>query len=410
MMNFLFMTVVVAFRIMAQNRMRSLLTMLGTIIGVGSLIIMVSIGEGATAAVQAQFASFGTNVIALLPGSITPGGVWTGYGGAVTLTVKDMEEAGKVPYVRYASWARRDATQVVHENKNWFTTINGVTPAFFAIRDWSLTAGDFFTQTDMEAAANAAVVGSTLVTNLFEPGEDPIGATIRIKNMAFRVVGTLASKGYDTRGADQDDVVFVPFTTAERKLIGTKFLGSIGMGFLSADSPDHIGSVIADVKDLLRQRHKLRLDQADDFTIRNQLDVAKVQEDSSQSMTMLLLAVASISLLVGGIGIMNILLVSVTQRTREIGIRMAVGAKRWHILWQFLVESVILSAIGGVFGVGLGITGAELIAGYAGWPTILSLHVMVLAFGFSGLVGLVFGLYPAHKASRLNPIDALRYE
>src|SRR3989441_16513 len=385
-MNFLFMTVVVAFRIMVQNRMRSLLTMLGIIIGVGSLIVMVSIGEGATAAVQAQIATFGTNVIAILPGAITPGGVWTGHGGAVTLTVKDMaetrkgphvrdarwgrgggnpggvwtghggavtltvkdmEEAGKVPYVRYASWVRRDATQVVHENKNWFTTINGVTPAYFSIRDWSITAGDFFTQTDLDTAANVAVVGNTLVTNLFEPGENPIGAPIRIKNMAFRVVGTLAPKGYDTRGSDQDDVVFVPFTTAERKLMGTKFLGSIGMGFLSADSPDNIGSVIADVKELLRERHKLRPDQEDDFTIRNQLDIAKVQEDSSQSMTMLLLAVASISLLVGGIGIMNILLVSVTQRTREIGIRMAVGAKRWHILWQFLVESVILSAIGG---------------------------------------------------------------
>src|SRR2546426_1041399 len=317
-MNFLFMTVVVAFRIMVQNRMRSLLTMLGIIIGVA--------------------------------------------------------------------------------------------PAYFSIRDWSITAGDFFTQTDLDTAANVAVVGNTLVTNLFEPGENPIGAPIRIKNMAFRVVGTLAPKGYDTRGSDQDDVVFVPFTTAERKLMGTKFLGSIGMGFLSADSPDNIGSVIADVKELLRERHKLRPDQEDDFTIRNQLDIAKVQEDSSQSMTMLLLAVASISLLVGGIGIMNILLVSVTQRTREIGIRMAVGAKRWHILWQFLVESVILSAIGGVLGVGLGVTGAALISDYAGWPTILSLHIMVLAFGFSGLVGLVFGLYPANKASRLNPIDALRYE
>src|SRR5256712_41612 len=409
-MNFLFMTVVVAFRIMVQNRMRSLLTMLGIIIGVGSLIVMVSIGEGATAAVQAQIATFGTNVIAILPGAITPGGVWTGHGGAVTLTVKDMEEAGKVPYVRYASWVRRDATQVVHENKNWFTTINGVTPAYFSIRDWSITAGDFFTQTDLDTAANVAVVGNTLVTNLFEPGEDPIGAPIRIKNMAFRVVGTLAPKGYDTRGSDQDDVVFVPFTTAERKLMGTKFLGSIGMGFLSADSPDNIGSVIADVKELLRERHKLRPDQEDDFTIRNQLDIAKVQEDSSQSMTMLLLAVASISLLVGGVGVLDILMLLVTQRTREIGIRMAVGAKRWHILWQFLVESVILSAIGGVLGVGLGVTGAALISDYAGWPTILSLHIMVLAFGFSGLVGLVFGLYPANKASRLNPIDALRYE
>ncbi len=409
-MNFLFMTVVVAFRIMGQYRMRSLLTMLGIIIGVGSLIVMVSIGEGAKAAVQAQIATFGTNVISILPGAITAGGVWTGHGGAVTLTVKDMDELGKVTYVQYASWARRDTAQVVHDNKNWFTNIYGVTPVFFPIRNWSLAAGDFFAQNDLDTATNVAVLGNTLAANLFEPGEDPIGATVRIKNMSFRVVGTLAPKGYDTRGNDQDDVVFIPFSTAERKLMGTKFLGSIGTGFLSADAPDHIGSVIAEVQGLLRQRHKLRPDQADDFTIRNQLDIAKVQEDSSQSMTVLLLAVASISLLVGGIGIMNILLVSVTQRTREIGIRMAVGAKRWHILWQFLVEAVIMSAIGGVLGVGLGITGAQIISAYAGWPTILSVHVMVLAFTFSGLVGLIFGLYPANKASRLNPIDALRYE
>jgi len=404
------MTVVVAFRVMAQNRMRSLLTMLGIIIGVGSLIVMVSIGEGAKAAVQAQLATFGTNVIAVLPGAITAGGVWTGHGGAVTLTVKDMEEAGKIPHVQYVSWARRDTTQVVHENKNWFTTINGVTPPFFAIRDWSLTAGSFFSQTDVEVGATVAVLGNTLVTNLFEPGEDPIGGTVRIKNMPFRVVGTLAPKGYDTRGTDQDDVVFIPFITGERKLLGTKFLGSIGMGFLSADAPDNIRPVVAEVGELLRQRHKLRPDQADDFTIRNQLDIAKVQEDSSQSMTMLLLAVASISLLVGGIGIMNILLVSVTQRTREIGIRLAVGAKRWHILCQFLIESVILSAIGGLLGVGLGVAGANLISSYAGWPAILSIRIMVLAFSFSGLVGLIFGLYPANKASHLNPIEALRFE
>ena len=409
-MIFLLMTIVVALRVMAQNRMRSLLTMLGIIIGVGSLIVMVSIGEGAKAAVQAQIATFGTNVIAILPGAVTAGGVWTGHGGAVTLTVKDMEEAGKVPHVQNVSWARRDATQVVHENKNWFTTINGVTPPFFTIRAWSLTAGDFFAPTDVEAGATVAVIGNTLVTNLFEPGEDPIGSTIRIKNMPFRVVGTLAPKGFDTRGTDQDDVVFIPFITAERKLMGTKFLGSIGMGFLSADSPDNIRPVVAEVGGLLRQRHKLRPDQADDFTIRNQLDIAKVQEDSSQSMTMLLLAVASISLLVGGIGIMNILLVSVTQRTREIGIRLAVGAKRWHILCQFLIESVILSAIGGILGVGLGVTGANLISSYAGWPAILSFRVMALAFSFSGLVGLIFGLYPANKASRLNPIEALRYD
>jgi len=328
----------------------------------------------------------------------------------VTLTAADMEELKKIPGVTYAGWARRDAMQVVHENKNWFTTVNGVTPSYLVIRSWSTVSGDFFTQTDMDSAAKVALLGNTVIMNLFEPGEDPVGATIRIKNMPFKVVGTLAAKGYDTRGTDQDDVVFFPFSTAERKVMGTRFLGSIGAGFLSAESPEQMAEIVEEVKRVLRQRHKLRPDQDDDFTIRNQLDTAKIQEGTSESMKLLLLAVASISLLVGGIGIMNILLVSVTERTREIGIRMAVGAKRRHILLQFLVEAVVLSAMGGLIGVGLGVAGAKAASNLAGWPTIISGDILVIAFGFSALVGIFFGLYPANKASRLNPIEALRYE
>jgi len=409
-MNFLIMTILVAFRVLGRHRMRSVLTMLGIIIGVGAVIAMVSIGEGAKAAVQAQIATFGTNVITILPGAMTVGGVWTGHGGAVTLTVADVEELRKIPGVTYVGWAKRDTTQVVHENKNWFTAINGVPPDYLVIRAWTAQSGEFFSQNDMDTAAKVALLGSTIVKNLFEPGEDPIGSTIRIKNMPFKVVGTLEAKGYDTRGSDQDDVVFIPFTTAERKLMGTKFLGSIGSGFLSAESPEQMPQIVEEIQRVLRQRHKLRPAQDDDFTIRNQIDIAKVQEGTSESMKLMLLAVASISLLVGGIGIMNILLVSVTERTREIGVRMAVGAKRRHILLQFLVEAVVLSAMGGLIGVVLGVAGAKAASNIAGWPTIISGEILVIAFGFSALVGVFFGLYPANKASRLNPIEALRYE
>jgi putative ABC transport system permease protein len=384
--------------------------MLGIIIGVGAVIAMISIGEGAKAAVRAQLATFGTNVVMILPGSMTTSGVRSGHGGMITLTVADMIELGKLPNVAETSWTKRDVAQVVQENKNWFTSIGAVTPSYMVIRDWSIARGDFYTQNDEDTAAKVVLLGKTVVDNLFDPGEDPIGATVRIKNIPFKVVGALAPKGFDTRGNDQDDIVFLPFSTGEHRLIGTKFLGSINAGFLSADSLEDMTQVTSDAKRLLRVRHKLRPDQEDDFTVRNQLDIAKVQEGTADSMTMMLLAIASISLLVGGIGIMNILLVSVTERTREIGIRMAVGAKRWHILLQFLVEAVILSAMGGLIGIVTGIVGAQTASRFAGWPTIVSPESLVVAFGFSALVGVFFGLYPANKASRLNPIDALRYE
>jgi putative ABC transport system permease protein len=409
-MNFLLMTVLVAFRVLSRNRMRSALTMLGIIIGVGAVIAMVSIGEGAKAAIQSQVASMGTNVIIVLPGARTASGVKTGHGGEVTLTAADMEELKNIPGVMYSGWGVRDAMQVVHASKNWFLTVNGVTPSYLVIRGWSVASGEMFTQADMDKAAKVAMLGNSVVKNLFEPGEDPVGVTIRLKNMPFRVVGTLEAKGYDTRGADQDDVIFIPFTTAERKVTGTKFLGSIKAGFLSAESPEQMDGIVKEVKRVLRQRHKLRPDEDDDFTVRSQLDMAKIQEGTSEDMKLLLLAVASISLLVGGIGIMNILLVSVTERTREIGIRMAVGAKRRHILLQFLVEAVVLSAIGGLVGIGLGVVSAEAASNIAGWSAIISGDILLIAFGFSALVGIFFGLYPANKASRLNPIEALRYE
>lgn len=409
-MNFLLMTVLVAFRVLGRHRMRSVLTMLGIIIGVGAVIAMVSIGEGAKAAVQAQIASFGTNVITILPWATTTSGVRSGHGGAVTLTIADMEELRKIPGVTDAGWARRDAMQAVHENKNWFTTVNGVTPGYLVIRGWSTVSGDFFTQTDNDSAAKVALIGSTVAENLFGPGEDPVGATIRLKNIPFKVVGKLIAKGYDTRGSDQDDVVFIPFSTAERKVMGTRFLGSIGAGFLSAETPEQMAQIVDEVKRVLRQRHRLRPTQDDDFTVRNQLDLAKAQEGASEEQSMFLLIVASISLLVGGIGIMNILLVSVTERTKEIGIRMAVGAKRRHIVMQFLVEAGVLSALGGLIGVGSGVASAKVVSQLRGWTPIFSPKVLVGAFIFSAIIGIVFGLYPAFKASRLNPIEALRYE
>ena len=408
---FVFLTVMTAFRILGRNRLRAGLTMLGIIIGVGAVIAMVSIGQGAKAAVRAQVASMGTNVIIILPGATTVGGVRGGQGGAVTLTVADaLDLKKKVPLLTDAAWAKRDVMQIVNGNRNWNGPVNGISPSYLTIRDWSFTSGGPITQADMDSAARVALIGQTVVENLYEPGEEPVGSTIRIKNVPFKVIGVLAPKGQSAQGSDQDDVIFIPFTTAERKVLGTQFLGSAGVLFASTDRPEDLPEAVQAVRDVLRARHRLQPDQGDDFTIRTQVDIGKVQEGTSQTLTMMMFAIASISLLVGGIGIMNILLVSVTERTREIGVRMAVGAKRRHILIQFLIEAMTLSVVGGLLGIVLGIVGARATTVLAGWPTIVSAESIVVGFLFSLAVGLFFGLYPANKASRLNPIEALRYE
>jgi putative ABC transport system permease protein len=408
---FVLLTVMTAFRILGRNRLRAGLTMLGIIIGVGAVIAMVSIGQGARAVVQAQVASMGTNVIIILPGASTVSGVRGGQGGAVTLTVADaLDLKKKVPLLTDTGWAKRDVMQIVYGNRNWNAPVNGISPSYLTIRDWSYTSGGPFTQADMDTVARVALVGQTVVENLYEPGEEPVGSTIRIKNVPFKVVGVLAPKGQSAQGSDQDDVLFIPFTTAERKVLGTQFLGSAGVLFASTDRGEDLPEAVQAVREVLRIRHRLQPDQGDDFTIRTQVDIGKVQEGTSQTLTMMMFAVASISLLVGGIGIMNILLVSVTERTREIGVRMAVGAKRRHILIQFLIEALTLSIVGGLLGIVLGVAGARATTALVGWPTIISAESVVVGFLFSVAVGLFFGLYPANKASRLNPIEALRYE
>ena len=408
---FVWLTIMTALRILGRNRMRAGLTMLGIVIGVAAVIAMVSIGEGAKRAVQAQIATMGTNVIIIFPGVTSASGVRGSQGSAITLTVSDALELKKrIPLLVDTGWSRRDVMQIVYGNRNWNGTINGVSPSYLTIRDWSFTSGGPFTQTDLDSAARVALIGQTIVENLFDPGEEPVGAVIRIKNVPFRVIGVLAPKGQSSQGSDQDDVIFIPFSTAERKVFGTSFIGSVAAMFGSTDQVDDLPMAAEQIREVLRARHRLQTEQNDDFTIRTQVDIGKVQEGTSETLTMMLFAIASVSLLVGGIGIMNILLVSVTERTREIGVRMAVGAKRYHIVMQFLIEAMTLSLVGGVLGIVLGVAGAKLTTLIAGWPTIISGNVIVISFFFSLVVGLFFGLYPANKAARLNPIEALRYE
>ncbi len=410
-MSFFWLTLLSALRILRRNPLRAGLTMLGIIIGIGAVVAMVSLGQGATASVQAEISSLGTNVLIIVPGATTVGGVRGGLGSISTLTVEDAEDIEKkVAGVTTAMYATRSVLQVIRENKNWSTIVLGTTPVFPDIRSWPIAEGNFFTQSEMDSAAKVVVLGKTVVQNLFEPGEEVVGSEIRIRNVPLSVIGVLAPKGQSITGQDQDDFVVLPFSTAERKVLGTKFLGTVGIILVATETRHDIPAAADDIKDLLRARHRLHQSEEDDFTIRTMEDIAKTIAGTSQTMMFMLMSIASISLIVGGIGIMNILLVSVTERTREIGLRMAVGAKRTHILLQFLIEAIIMTAIGGMLGVGTGIGIAHLLTAMIGWPTIINTEAVVAAFLFSLVVGLFFGLYPANKASKLNPIEALRYE
>ena len=407
----LLMTVRLAFRMLRRNPLRATLTMLGIIIGVGAVVAMVSLGQGAAASVQAQITSLGTNLLIVIPGATTISGVRTGSGGVSTLTVEDAHEIEhRIPNITHVSYATRAVLQVVHENKNWSTIVLGTTSVFRDIRDWALAEGTYFTLSDEVNAAKVAVLGKTAADNLFDRGEPIIGSQIRIKNVPLRVVGVLEPKGQSLQGQDQDDVIQLPFSTAERKVFGTPFLDTVGIIFGTTVPTARFAEVVRDIRELLRARHHLRPGQDDDFTIRTMEDIAKASMTASRTMMVMLLSIASISLLVGGIGIMNILLVSVTERTREIGIRMAIGAKRRHVLLQFLVESLVMTTIGGLVGVIVGALSARMLTLAVGWPAILSPFAAFIAFAFSAAVGILFGLYPANKASSLQPIEALKYE
>jgi len=410
-MPFLWLTILSALRILRRNSLRAGLTMLGIVIGIGAVVAMVSLGQGATASVQAEIQSLGTNVLIIVPGATTVGGVRGGLGSVSTLTVNDAEDIEKkVPSVTMAIYGSRSVLQVIHENKNWSTVVLGTNPEFTDIRSWPVAQGNFFTQSDMDSAAKVVVLGKTAAQNLYETGEDIVGSEIRIRNVPLRVIGILAPKGQSITGQDQDDLVILPFSTAERKVLGTKFLGTVGVILVATQTRYEIPAVVDDIKDLLRARHHIQPSDEDDFTIRTMEDIAKTIAGTSRTMMFMLMGIASISLIVGGIGIMNILLVSVTERTKEIGLRMAVGAKRRHILLQFLIEAIIMTVIGGILGVAAGIAGARLLTTMMGWPTIISPQAVVIAFFFSVVVGIFFGLYPANKASKLNPIQALHYE
>ena len=410
-MSFLWLTILSALRILRRNPLRAGLTMLGIIIGIGAVVAMVSLGQGATASVQTEIASLGTNVMIIVPGATSVGGVRGGLGSISTLTVTDAEDIEKkIASVATVMYGTRSVLQVIRENKNWSTIVLGATPVFPDIRSWPIAQGNFFTQSDMDSAAKVVVLGKTAAQNLFEPDEEVVGAQIRIRSVPLRVIGVLASKGQSISGQDQDDFVVLPFSTAERRVLGTKFLGTVGVILVAAQTRYEIPAVVANIKELLRARHRLPASEDDDFTIRTMEDIAKTIAGTSRTMMLMLMGIASISLIVGGIGIMNILLVSVTERTKEIGLRMAVGAKRRHILLQFLVEAIIMTAIGGSVGVAAGIGGAKLLTTLVGWPTIISPEAIVIAFLFSLIVGVFFGLYPANKASKMNPIEALHYE
>jgi putative ABC transport system permease protein len=405
------MTVRTALRALRRNKLRSALTMLGVVIGVAAVIVMVSIGQGATAAVEAQIKSLGTNMLIIFPGATTANGVRSGWGGASTLTVADANAIETdVSGLAGVAWIKRDVAQVVNGELNWSTSVQGVSPSFSAVRQWYVESGEFFDARDDASASRVAVIGHTVKDNLFGVGEDPTGAVIRIKDVPFRVIGVLEKKGQNTWGQDQDDAVLIPFTTAERRVLGSAILGAVETIMVSIDRAEEMPAAQGQIEALLRQRHHIPAAADADFTVRSLDDIARFSQGANQIMSALLLAVASISLLVGGIGIMNILLVSVTERTREIGVRMAVGARRRHILFQFLVESVALSLVGGLAGIALGVAISVAISSLAGWPTLIAPAAVLGALLFAAAVGVFFGFYPARRAASLDPIAALRFE
>jgi putative ABC transport system permease protein len=402
-----FLTILkVGLKAIARNKMRSMLTALGIIIGVACVIAMIGVGQGSQAAIQSQISALGTNFLMIFPGVATQSGARI-FTGQSTITEDDVAAVrAECPSVAYVSPMARSAAQIVAGNLNWGTSVQGVGVDWPFIRSWNVSRGVFFGESDVRAAAKVCVLGSTVANALFQ-GQEPVGQTVRIKNFPFRVIGVLETKGGSTMGQDQDDVVVAPYMTVMRLLKKTT---KIDMFMASAVSRNAVADAQTEIEALLRQRHRIGPGQDSDFMIRSQQEIAQTADQTSKTLSLLLASAASISLLVGGIGIMNIMLVSVTERTREIGIRMAIGAKGRDILTQFLIEALTLSIAGGAIGVTLGIAASRLLAWKAQWPIVLSPGAVGLAFGFSAAIGVFFGFYPARKASRLDPIEALRYE
>ena len=398
-----------AFGALRRNRMRSLLTALGVIIGVGALIVTVASGEGSKAVLQEQLATLGTNLLIVLPGSSTLGGARGGPGTGKPLTHADLLEIVKgASASRYAAPVDRTVVQVVLDNQNWLTTVYGSTPEFFAIREWTTSRGRFFNAGEADSGAKVCVLGETVARQLFGSG-DPLGQVVRVKAMPCEIIGVLTTKGQSSQGQDQDDLVVMPWVTFKSRMMSQDRI-HVGSILVSAVSPDEVSHAQSQVTGILRQQHRLSDTQLDDFTVRNLADLAATQEKAADAQTGMLRNVAAVSLLVGGIGIMNIMLVSVTERTREIGIRLAIGASENRVLLQFLIEAVVLSAAGGLIGIALGIGGAMALASAMGWPFVFTPFWILVAFGISMAIGVIFGFYPARKAARMNPIDALRFE
>ena len=406
-MVFLLTIIRVALQALGRNKMRSILTMLGIIIGVGAVIAMVSIGQGAQATISQQIASAGSNMLFVQAGSWNRGGVRSGQGTSSTLTVEDyLAIQRECPAVRLASPLVRTSSGVVFGNQNWSTSIQGVNVNFPGIRLWDVENGSFFTEQDESSARRVCILGKTVVDNLFA-GQDPIGQEIRIRNSPWTVIGVLKSKGQSGMGQDQDDTIIAPYTTVQKKLLGITFINSV---MVSAVSESATAAAQAQITDLLRQRHRIPASDEPDFFVRNLSDIAELASSSNRVMTLLLASIAFVSLVVGGIGVMNIMLVSVTERTREIGIRMSVGATGGDIQFQFLTEAVVLAVLGGLIGVAAGVATSGLISTSLGWPTLVSTAAIAMAFTFAGAIGVGAGWYPALKASRMDPIEALRYE
>ena len=390
-----------------KNKMRAFLTMLGIVIGVAAVIVMVAIGYGARSSIRRQIANLGSNMIVIVPGSSAQGGVSQGAGTFNRLTIADADLLAREGELLAAvSPVVMVRAQIVGGAGNWRAPITGVATAYQEIRDWPTASGGFFQDADVQALRKVAVLGATVARNLF-PDTDPVGREIRLRNVPFTIVGVLATKGQTAGGMDQDDVVLIPYTTAQTRLSGSSFIGQI---LVSAHSPQAIPAAQEEARSLMREAHRLAPNEVDDFTVRNQDELAQAAQGTTRVMSYLLAAIASVSLVVGGIGIMNIMLVSVTERTREIGIRMAIGARGSDVLTQFLVESIVMSVLGGIIGIAAGYTGAAVLGRVTGWSTSTPPAAAAMAVGFSIAVGVFFGFYPAKKASRLDPIDALRYE